>query len=67
MMFNFKSKILKNLILTFGIWFSLFSYSQSRVNRKKDLMIREFKLWALGDDISGWDVNKGEEWKERKG
>ena len=66
-MFNFKCKILKNLILTFVIFFSLFSYSQSRVNPKKDLMIGEFKLWALGDDISGWDLDKGEEWKERKG
>ena len=52
-------------ILTLLIGFS--SYSQSRTNPKKDLSIGEFQSWVIGDDVSGWDFDKGEEWKERKG
>ena len=53
------------LLLTLLIGFS--SYSQSRTNPKKDLSIGEFQSWVIGDDVSGWDFDKGEEWKERKG
>ena len=52
-------------LLTLLIGFS--SYSQSRITPKKDLVIGEFQSWVKGDDVSGWDFDKGEEWKERKG
>ena len=42
-------------------------YSQSRVNAVKQLTIGEFQSWVIGDNVSGWDFDKGEEWKERKG
>ena len=53
------------ILLTLLIGFS--SYSQSRTNPKKDLIIGEFQSWVTGDNVSGWDFDKGEEWKERKG
>lgn len=52
-------------ILTLLIGFSC--YGQSRINSEKDLIIGEFQSWVQGDDISGWDFDKGEEWRERKG
>jgi len=58
---------MKNLILLFSILIGLSSYSQSRISPKKDLIIGEFESWVNGDNLSGWDFDKGEEWKERKG
>lgn len=61
---------MKNLIiyLVLVLMFNnINGYSQSRENSEKVLKIGEFKSWVKGDDISGWDFDKGEEWKERKG
>jgi hypothetical protein len=57
---------MKKLSLLLLFAFTLSSYSQSRTNPKKDLIIGEFQSWVKGDDLSGWDFDK-EEWKERKG
>ena len=57
---------MKNLFILVLV-FSLNGYSQSRSTPKKLLKMGEFKSWVKGDDISGWDFDKGEEWKERKG
>lgn len=58
---------MKKLIFLLTLLIGFSSYSQSRVNPKKDLVIGEFQSWVIGDDVSGWDFDKGEEWKERKG
>lgn len=42
-------------------------YSQDRINPTPDLIIGEFKSWVNGDNVSGWDFDNGEVWKERKG
>jgi hypothetical protein len=57
---------MKKLIYILSLLIGFSSYSQSRVNPKKDLSIGEFQSWVIGDDVSGWDFEK-EEWKERKG
>tara|TARA_B110000114_G_scaffold53135_1_gene56522 strand:+ start:402 stop:1148 length:747 start_codon:yes stop_codon:yes gene_type:complete len=56
----------KLLLLTISL-VSLSISGQSRTNSVKELTIGEFKSWVKGNDISGWDFDKGEEWKERKG
>lgn len=58
---------MKKLIFLLTLLIGFSSYSQSRVNPKKDLIIGEFQSWVIGDNVSGWDFDKGEEWKERKG
>lgn len=58
---------MKKLIFLLTLLIGFSSYSQSRVNSKKDLIIGEFQSWVIGDNVSGWDFDKGEEWKERKG
>ena len=58
---------MKKLIFLLTLLIGFSSYSQSRITPKKDLFIGEFQSWVKGDDISGWDFDKGEEWKERKG
>ena len=59
---------MKKVILTIvAALFCSICFSQSRTNPKKDLIIGEFQSWVKGDDVSGWDFDKGEEWKERKG
>ena len=58
---------MKKLLFLLTILIGFSSYSQSRTNAKKDLIIGEFQSWVKGDDLSGWDFDKGEEWKERKG
>ena len=57
---------MKKLIFLLTLLIGFSSYSQSRVNPKKDLIIGEFQSWVIGDNVSGWDFDK-EEWKERKG
>ena len=58
---------MKKLIFLLTLLIGFSSYSQSRTNAKKDLVIGEFQNWVSGDDVSGWDFDKGEEWKERMG
>jgi hypothetical protein len=58
--------MMKKLIFLLTLLIGFSSYSQSRVNPKKDLIIGEFQSWVIGDNVSGWDFDK-EEWKERKG
>ena len=58
---------MKKLLLLLFLFVGLNVYSQSRTNPVKELTIGEFKSWVNGDDVSGWDFDKGEEWKERKG
>ena len=57
---------MKKLIFLLTLLIGFGSYSQSRTNAKKDLVIGEFQNWIIGDNVSGWDFDK-EEWKERKG
>ena len=58
---------IKNLAIILSLLVGFSSYSQSRTNPKKELFIGEFQSWVTGDNVSGWDFDKGEEWKERKG
>ena len=58
---------MKKLLLLVTLFIGLSVYSQSRTNSVKELTIGEFNSWVSGDDVSGWDFDKGEEWKERKG
>lgn len=58
---------MKKLSVLLILFMGLSVYSQSRTTPKKDLVIGEFQSWVIGDNVSGWDFDKGEEWKERKG
>ncbi|NQV77065.1 MAG: hypothetical protein HQ490_01770 [Lutibacter sp.] len=58
---------MKKLLLLIVLLVSLSINSQSRTNSVKELTIGEFNSWVSGDNVSGWDFDKGEEWKERKG
>ena len=44
-----------------------FVKSQSRVNPDKELKIGDIEFWLKSGEVSGWDFDKGEEWKERDG
>lgn len=58
---------MKKLLIVSMLLMGLGVYSQSRTNAVIELKIGEFDSWVSGDEISGWDFDKGEEWKERKG